>query len=478
MNTRKTVLINMLWRFAERCGAQGVTFIVSIVLARILAPSVYGIVALITVFTGILQLFIDSGFKNALIQKRDADQLDFSTVFYFNVFAGVVLYLIMFALAPLIAGYYQKDFMTPYIRVLSLTLVLGGVNGVQQALVMKRMIFKRFFYATLTGTVISAVVGIVMAYNGMGVWAVIAQMLTNQFIDTVFLWFTVKWRPSLQFSFARLKPMFRYGSRLLASALFNNLTINLTNLLVGKVYTEESLAYYTKSSNIPSIVVTNLHSAVQSVLFPVLADRQTDKAQLKAILNKSIMVSAYLIFPCMVGLGICAEQVVRILFTDKWIAMVPYLRLWCIVYGFTLLHTANLQVIQATGRSDIFLKIEVVKQLLTLVAMLVTIRISPLVMLAASVVIDLVCYIINAHPNKKLADYGALEQIKDILPVLTLNIVMGICVYIVGLLNLPDIALLAVRVLTGIAVYVVGSMLFKFEIFGFILSTIKELRRR
>ena len=305
---RKTIISNMLWRLAERCGAQGVSFIVSLILARLLLPEAYGVISLITVFTSILNLFIDSGFKNALIQKKDADQLDYSTVFYFNIVMGVLLYGIMFAAAPLIADFYDRPYMVPYIRAMALTLILGGINGVQQAVVARRMQFKRFFYATLTGTVISAVVGISMAYMGTGVWALITQRLVNQAIDTVFLWYTVRWRPSLRFSMKRLKPMFGYGSKLLLSSFANTLMGNMTGLIVGKIYTAELLAYYDKGKNIPNLVVQNLQAAVQSVLFPVIAGNQNQKEEVKKILRKSIMTSTYCIFPCMTGIAVCAEK--------------------------------------------------------------------------------------------------------------------------------------------------------------------------
>ena len=211
-STQTTVVTNMLWRFAERCGAQGVSFIVSVVLARLLLPEEYGVVSLITVFTTILNLFMDSGFKNALIQKKDADQTDYSTVFYFNIFMGVMLYLLMYAAAPAISRFYEKESIVSYIRVMSLTLILGGVNGVQTAVVAKRMEFKRFFFSTLGGTLSSAAVGIWMAYQGWGVWALVAQNLMNQAVNTAILWVTVRWRPSLVFSLRRLKPLFAMGA--------------------------------------------------------------------------------------------------------------------------------------------------------------------------------------------------------------------------------------------------------------------------
>lgn len=474
---RKTIISNMLWRLAERCGAQGVSFIVSLILARLLLPEAYGVISLITVFTSILNLFIDSGFKNALIQKKDADQLDYSTVFYFNIVMGVLLYGIMFAAAPLIADFYDRPYMVPYIRAMALTLILGGINGVQQAVVARRMQFKRFFYATLTGTVISAVVGISMAYMGTGVWALITQRLVNQAIDTVFLWYTVRWRPSLRFSMKRLKPMFGYGSKLLLSSFANTLMGNLTGLIVGKIYTAELLAYYDKGKNIPNLVVQNLQAAVQSVLFPVIAGNQNQKEEVKKILRKSIMTSTYCIFPCMTGIAVCAEPLVRLLYTEKWIAMVPYLQLWCFCFAFYLWHTANLQVIQALGRSDIFLKIEIIKQFLSLGGILLSAPFGVLAMLTATCIVAVISLYINARPNVRLAGYGFWEQIKDVSPIICLNLLMGIAVYLVGCIAMPDMIKLIVQILTGAAIYIGGSFVIKLEIFNYLFETVKELVR-
>lgn len=479
METNKSVVLsNMLWRFAERCGAQGVSFIVSLVLARLLAPEDYGVLSLITVFTTILNLFIDCGFKNALIQKENADQLDYSTVFFFNVIMGILLYLGMFAAAPAIAGFYEKEYMIPYIRIMSLTLVLGGINGIQQAVVAKRMQFKLFFYATLGGTLISAVVGIAMAYMGMGVWALIAQRLTNQAIDTVILWLTVRWRPTFEFSFSRLKPMFNYGSKLLGSSILASFMTNLSGLLIGKVYTTDMLAYYDKGQNVPNLVVLNLQAAVQSVLFPVIATQQNQREQVKKILRRSLLTSAYCIFPCMMGIAACARPLIRILFTEKWIEMTPYLQLWCFVFAFYLIHTANLQVIQALGRSDIFLKIEIIKQILSFIGIIIGIRFGALAILFSVCVVTVISFYINAQPNKELVDYGCTEQLKDMLPIIILNFVMGVAVMFAGKLNLSDIPLLLVQICTGVIIYIGGSILMKLEIYTYILNTAREVFHR
>ncbi|MDO4173559.1 MAG: lipopolysaccharide biosynthesis protein [Eubacteriales bacterium] len=478
MQKKSTVAANMLWRFAERSGAQGVSFVVSIILARLLEPEVYGVVSLITVITTILNLFVDSGFKNALIQKQDADQLDFSTVFYFNVGLGVVLYLGMAAAAPAIAYFYHQEYMTPYIRVLSLTLVLGGINGVQTAIVSKRMEFKRFFYATLGGTLVSAVVGIAMAYCGMGVWALIAQRLVNQTIDTLVLWRTVRWRPSLVFSYRRLKPMFAYGSKLLGSSLLDSFTTNLTSLIVGKLYSVEALAYYEKGRNVPFLVVQNLQTAVQSVLFPVIAECQDEEQRVRMILHRSLQTSAYCIFPCMIWLGVCAEPLIRLLFTEKWIAMVPYMQLWCLICAFYLLHTANLQVIQALGRSDIYLKIECIKQGLTLAGIVAAAPFGTLAMLKMMAAVTVVSFGINAKPNEALVSYGLVKQVKALSRILLLNVVMGCAVYLTGFLPVADIGRLMLQAVTGITVYLAGSSLLKLDVFVWLLETVRDMLKR
>ena len=474
-STQTTVVTNMLWRFAERCGAQGVSFIVSVVLARLLLPEEYGVVSLITVFTTILNLFMDSGFKNALIQKKDADQTDYSTVFYFNIFMGVMLYLLMYAAAPAISRFYEKESIVSYIRVMSLTLILGGVNGVQTAVVAKRMEFKRFFFSTLGGTLSSAAVGIWMAYQGWGVWALVAQNLMNQAVNTAILWVTVRWRPSLVFSLRRLKPLFRYGSRLLGSSLLNSLTSNLSSLVIGKVYSADLLAYYDKGRRIPSLIIENLQSSVQSVLFPVIAQTQDDPARVKKILRRSFKTAAYCIFPCMMGIAICAEPLVRLLYTETWISMVPYLQLWCFIFSFYLLHTADLQVIQALGRSDVILKIELVKQVLSLIGLCLAIPFGVLAMMGAMAAVSVISLYINAAPNRIFVGYGWKERFHDLLPTALLCATMGIVIRLLKLLPLSDLPLLTVQTICGACFYLAGSWVFRMESFHDTVQLIKGL---
>lgn len=465
---------NLIWRFAERCGAQGVTFVVSIVLARLLDPEVYGTVALVTVFTAILQVFVDSGMGNALIQKKDADDLDFSTVFYFNVVVCAGLYLIMFVAAPYIAAFYNDASLTPLVRVLSIALLISGVKNIQQAYVSRTMQFKRFFFATLGGTLGAAVVGITMAYLGFGVWALVVQALFNNIVDTIILWVTVKWRPKWCFSFARLKYLYSFGWKLLVSALLDTVYSNLRQLIIGKMYSAEDLAYYNKGKQMPNLLITNINTSINSVLFPKLSLEQDNLVRVKEMTRKAIQISSYLVWPAMIGLFVCAEPLVLLLLTEKWLPSVPYLRMFCITYAFWPIHTANLNALKAVGRSDLFLKLEIIKKCIGVTSIILTMNHGVFVMAFAGMLTAPLASFINASPNKKLINYSYFEQIKDLLPSIAMSIVMGFCVWWLQYLPMHSILILVVQVIAGVVIYFGLSALFKVSEFNFLLKIVRD----
>lgn len=467
----------MLWRFAERVGAKGVSFAVSVVLARLLMPEQYGVVSLILVLTNLLWFFVDTGFSNALIQKKDADQLDFSSVFYVNLALGCLIYLMLFVAAPSISRFYQIE-MTVYIRVLGLTLVFGSVKSVQQAVVAVRLQFKLFFYSTIIGTITSAVVGIVMAYNGMGTWALIGQILTNDFLDMAILWITVGWKPSLQFSLERLKPLFAFGSRIFLANLFCGICDKMSGLMIGKLYSPQELAYYDKSQNMSAMITDNLGTAVQSVLLPVMSQEQNNIKKLRSLLRRSVMTSSFLIFPCMFGLAACAGPLVRILLTEKWSPMIPYMQLWCITYAPKLVYYANMQAIQAVGRSDIYLKLQIIQESLVLFCVLIGAVWGIFPLLIAGVICAYLKLVINAWPGKALIDYGVFDQIRDLTPYLLLSLIMGLVTLSLERLHLSDPVLLPLQVVTGIMVYLLGSVLFRVESLSYVLQTAKGILKK
>ena len=474
MKTSGKVLSNLFWRFAERCGAQGVTLIVSIVLARLLDPKVYGTVALITVFTTILQKFVDSGFGTALIQKKDADDLDFSSVFYFNIFSCLLIYALLYFAAPLIAKFYSDESLVPLIRVMSLMLIISGVKNVQQAYVSRTMQFKRFFFATLGGTVGAAVIGIWMAYKGMGVWALVTQQLFNAAVDTAILWITVKWRPKRMFSFERLKALFTYGWKLLASGLLDTVYSKLWDLIIGKMYSSSDLAFFNKGGQFPEVITINVNSSIDSVLLPVMSSQQDSVETVHNMTRKAIRTSSYVIWPVMMGLAACATPLVRLLLTEKWLPCVPYLQIACIIYATYPIHTANLNAIKALGRSDLFLKLEVIKSLIGLAVLMISKDYGVIYISLSGIVSTAFSMIINAYPNKKLLNYSFLKQLRDILPPVLLSSAMAVAVRLVELLRMPDIVTLIVQIIVGAVFYIVCSKLFKMEEFDYILSVIKS----
>lgn len=477
-NGRQLVISNLIWRFMERCGAQLISFVVSVVLARLLAPELYGSIALVTVITSILQVFVDSGMANALIQKKDTDDLDYSSVFYFNLLFCILLYVGLYFAAPWIAGLYKDLSLVPVIRVLGLTLVISGVKNVQQAYVSKTMQFRRFFFATLGGTVFSAIVGISMAYMGCGVWALVMQQLLNAAVNTAILWLTVGWKPKLMFSLKRLLGLVSYGWKLLVSALLDTGYNKLYQLVVGLNYSSADLAYYNKADQLPVLVVENINSSIDSVLLPVLSAQQDQKDQVRDMTRRAIKLSTYVMMPLMAGLAACAEPLVRLLLTDKWLPCVPYMQIFCICYAFYPLHTANLNAIKAMGRSDLFLILEILKKAVGLAALVVTMRMGVLYMALSRIFTGVFSQLVNAFPNSRLLGYSYLQQLRDMAPSILLSAAMGLLVYPISLLQLADSLCLLLQIVLGAGIYVLGSWLLKLDSFSYILAIIKKILLR
>ena len=474
----ENILKGFIWRFAERCGAQLVSFLVSVLLARILVPKDYGTIALVTIFTAILQVFVDSGLSTALVQKKDADDLDFSSVFYFNFAVCLILYAGMYIAAPYIAAFYNDPSLTSVIRVIGLTIIVSGVKGIQQAYVSRNMLFKRFFFSTIGGTIFSAFLGISLAYAGFGVWALVAQQLSNTAIDTIILWLTVKWRPKRMFSWYRLKNLLSFGWKLLASSLLDTCYNNLRNLIIGKMYSASDLAFYNQGDKFPKVIVTNINTSIDSVLLPTMSNSQDNKERVKQMTRRAIKTSTYVMAPLMLGLAFCAEPIVKIVLTDKWLPCVPFLRIFCITYMFWPVHTANLNAINAMGRSDWFLKLEIIKKIVGMFILLSTMWFGVMAMAYSMLLSSLLSQIINSWPNRNLLGYGYMEQVRDFAPGILLSAGMGICIYFIGLLQLPTIATLLIQFIAGAAIYIVISAVLKLEEFEYLFGMIKSFFKR
>lgn len=475
-NTKSKVLSSLLWKLLERSGTQGIQFIVQIVLARILLPTDYGTIALIAIFITIANVFVQSGFNTALIQKKDANEDDFSSVFYLSLLIATLLYILIFFTAPYIAHFYQIRELKSVLRVLSITLFFGAFNSIQNAVIARRMDFKKLFTSSLGAIILSGIMGIVLAYIGLGVWALVAQQLVNQLAVTLILWFTVKWRPKLFFSFERIKQLFSYGWKLLVSSLIDTLYMNLRSLIVGKIYSPSMLGYYNRGDQFPQLIVSNINGSIQSVMLPTLSSEQDDKQKVKELVRRSIVTSSFLLFPMMIGLAVVGEPLIKIILTDKWLPCVPFMQIFCLSYALWPIHTANLQAINALGRSDIFLKLEMIKKLMGITVLMISMFLGIYAIAVGTLISGIISTFINAHPNLKLLDYSYKEQIKDIMPSLIISIIMGITIYPIKFVNNSAIVILIIQIIIGIVIYFGLAKLFKLECYEYLLKTLRKIR--
>lgn len=443
----------LAWKLAERLGAQLITLLVAMYLKNLLGPSEYGVINVVTIFITIANVFVTSGFGSALVQKKDADLLDFSTVFYFNIFFSLLLYGVLFLVSPLIADIYEMPVLTPVLRLLGLKIPLAAAASVQQAYVGRKMIFKQFFFSTLTGTIFSGIVGIVTAMAGWGVFAIVVQYLVNSALSILVLGLCIDWRPRLMFSYKRLKGLFSYGWRLLLSGLIETGYTQLRGIIIGLKYDEGQLSLYQNGNEYPQLVSSNVCASVTSVLFPVMSGSQGDIFRVREITRRSIRLGSYIMFPMMLGFGLVASQFFDIFFEKEWMGSVEFCRLACIVYAFWPIHTANLEAMKAIGRSDIYLKLEIIKKLIGLVFLFSSSYISVYMIAFSGVITTLISAFINAFPNKKLLGYGYFQQLCDMMPAVFYCMFMGAVVFAIGFLPLSPIWLLSLKVVFGIVSY-------------------------
>ena len=473
-NLKQKTFSGFIWRLLERICAQAVTFVVTVVLARILMPQEFGIIAIVNIFIAIADILITSGFSTALIQKKEADEVDFSSAFFAGLVLAAFLYAVVFFCAPLISRLYKNELLTAVIRVCGIKFFISAVNCVQQAYVSRRMIFKKFFFATLFGTVVSGVVGIALALNGAGVWALVVQLLTNPFIDTIVLFITVRWHPHFVFSFERLKSLFNYGWKIMCSYLAGTLFSKLSSLVVGAKYSTTELAYYNRGESLPSLVTNNISSTLESVLFPAISQFQDDKEKMKAAVKRAISLSSYVLMPLLFGLAAVADRLTILLFTQKWEMAIPFVQIFCVYHLTILLSNINLQVIKACGRSDTLLKLEFIKKPLFLVVIILSVQVSPICLAISTAVYGFVALYIDAFPNKKFINYSFWEQLCDVKYSFLMSAIMGIAVWGIGKIPLGNLIVVLLQIICGIFIYVCLSLLFKNKDFYYLIDLLKE----
>lgn len=470
---KQKVFTSVIWKFGEQLNSRFITFLVSLLLARLLLPADYGLVSLITVFITLAEIIVGSGFGTSLVQRSAADDLDFSSVFYFSMATVVLLYVLLFFAAPVIAGFYKNEAITLLLRVLGLRLIFCGVNVAQNAYVEKNMLFKRFFFSTIIGTLLSGVVALVMAFNGFGMWALVAQSLVQAALGTGILWFTVKWRPKLMFSFGRMKSLYSYGWKLFAAAIISALYNELRSLIIGRLYTSADLGLYTKGKSFPNLINNNLTGTISSVLFPALSQKQADIEKVKDMTRRSIKVTCFLIIPLMAGLAIVARPLVLLLLTEKWAGCIPYLQIACYSAALIPIQTANMQAVKALGKSGTYLKIDIAKRVVGVTILLLVMYHGVMAIALSAMLNSTIFMVLNALPNKKLLGYSVFEQVKDILPYVGMTAVMAAVIFPLQYLGLPLLALLALQVVGGAGVYLLLAVLFKVDSLPYLWEILK-----
>ena len=477
MNEKQTttkVLNGLFWKLMENGGAQGVQFLVSIILARLLSPEEYGVVGVILIFVTIANVLVQNGFSTALIQKRKVDDTDFSSVFFFSMAVSAVIYLVLYLSAPGIAYFYNNQEMTALVRVLAVVLFPGGVISIQNAYVSRNMEFKGLFISSFVASMISGAISIFLACRGLGVWALVWQQIAYYFFYMLILFMSISWKPRLLFSILRIKTMFAFGWKLLCASLLDTVYNNIYGLVIGRIYNESMLGNYNRGEQFPKLIVSNLGAAIQSVMLPVLSASQDEPERVKSMLRRAITVSSYLVLPMMAGLIAVARPMVLLLLGEKWLACVPFLQIMCVAYSFWPIHIANLQALNAMGRSDIFLKLEIVKKMVGLAVLAVGIRYNPLVLVALKAAADFLCTFINAWPNKRLLNYSIIEQWKDIIPSVAVSILMAAAVMAAGKFVPGGWLGLGMQILFGAVVYMLASWVLGLEVFRYIRGLVVD----
>lgn len=477
-NDRDSFFSGFFWKFNEQISSQLVSFIVQIVLARILSPKDYGVISLVNVFIILANVFVTSGFSAALIQKKNATELDFSTIFHCSFIFSIVIYILIYLLAPEIGEFCNSAALVPVIRVFALQLPLYAFNSIQQAYVSRHMAFQKIFVSTTLATILSGIIGIVLALINWGVWALVAQAILSTLFQTIVLFLEIPWKPKLEFSVSSAKKLLGYGWKVFGASFLGTFFNQLRNLIIGRFYSTSDLAYYNRGAGIPELLSNNIDGTISSVLFPVLSKHADNYNRLKSMTRRSIKTSTFIIMPLMFGLAIVAKPLTQILLTDKWLPSVPFMQCLCISGAFDSISNANMQVIKASGRSDILLKIEFIKKPLYLIFLLLSIKINIFAVAVSMAMYNILAMFINVGPNKKLINYSYREQFNDIFPSLFLSIFMSIIIFPIQFLNLNIFLKLILEMISGGIVYFVGAYFLKMEPLFYLLNYVKTLYKR
>lgn len=460
---KQKTINGLFWSFIDNISSHGITFIIGVILARLLEPSEFGLIGLITVFIAISSTFINSGFSAALIRKTDCTDKDYSTVFYFNLATGIFFYLLLSFFSPAISSFFKEPLLSPLIKVLGIVLIIDSLTIIQRTILTKRVNFKLQTKISVISAIISGIIGILMALRGFGVWSLVGKQICQQALNSFLLWFWNRWRPFLAFSMSSFKELFSFGYKLLLSGLIDTIYRNVYNLVIGKYFSTAELGFYTRANSFKNLPSQNLEGIIGRVSYPVLSEIQNDPVKLKSGYKKILKNTMYLSFILMAGMAAIAEPMIITLIGEKWRPSIIYLQMLCFVGALYPLQALNLNMLNVKGRSDLFLNLEIVKKILAIPTIIIGIIWGIRIMILGMCVNSFIAYYLNSYYSGRLINYPMKEQVEDILPGFLLALFMGGLVFFSGwILPVNYLSKLVIQLLIGVIIVLSLGEMFKF----------------
>ena len=473
-HSKKDVVKSLIWKLLEKCSVQGISFIVTVILARLLSPEEYGIIAIVTIFLHFSNILIEGGFSTALIQKKGYDNKDFSTIFYFSIAVAAVIYVILCISSGFIASFFNEPQLNTVIKVLGVNVFFCAINSIQKAYVSKKLLFKKMFLSSLIAAIFSGGIAILLAMKGWGVWALVFYSIISQVLITGVMWFTVKWRPIWVFSTTSFKSLFNFGWKIMTTHVIISIFTNIRSIIISKFYTAKMLAFFDKGKQLPGLAMENINSSIQTILFPVFSEAQDDREKVKRMVRRSIRTNCLFVFPMMVALAVMSDVLVVTIYTEKWIMIVPYMQIFAISYILIPMQLANIEAIKSLGYSNITLKLEIIKKIIEVIILIISSTLGVLAIAWGVVIYNFICLFINMQPNIKLLSYSIKEQIKDFAPQLFASLLMGACIFAVSYCPIGNIPQIFLQIFIGLISYFMICKIFKLESFKYIYKSIKN----
>lgn len=472
---RNNIFSSLIWKLLERGGAQGIQVVVQLILARLLGPAEFGTMAIVLVFVNLSRVFVEGGFNVALIQKKDTDDLDYSSIYVLSLLIATFLFLLLFFVAPSLARFYSQPQLTQVLRVSGVLLFPGALNTVQESYIARNLLFKKGAIISLIATIISGLLGIIVAYLNFGIWALILQLITYSYIYTYALQWKIDWKPKFRISWNRVKILFSYGSRILGSSLVYRLYLETRTLIIGKMFSSSALGFYQRGEQIPKVLVTNIDGAIQTVMLPTLSAKQDDVKSMKIIVQRALKISTFVVFPMMFGLAAISKPLIFIILGAEWIESISYLMIFSFTYALWPLITINQQTVRALGRGDIILKTEILKRFIGILIILISVTLGVEAIAWGFFFERVIETFVNAWPNRRLINYSYLDQIKDILPSLVQSCIMYAVITSVNLIEINIFIKLFLQISIGLITYIFISIIFKNESLLYLISIVRSL---